>query len=136
MIYIETPRLKMIANIVKGPWIVRKAVGEQVVCRIGRALTCKYWVAENFCEVDLDIGSSMVANAIVRIAKGYIKMLTVDLAFLIESQTESELPERILGAFRFSGPLDPASAGTLEVSDNSRTTRLKPSLSTRSYHSC
>ncbi|KAH7836291.1 hypothetical protein Vadar_034357 [Vaccinium darrowii] len=34
-------RLKLIANIVKGPWIVKKAVGEQAVCLIGRALTCR-----------------------------------------------------------------------------------------------
>lgn len=127
-------RLKMIANIVKGPWIVRKAVGEQAVCVIGRALTCKYWVTENFCEVDLDVGSSMVASAIVHIAIGYIKNLTVDLAFLIESQMESELPEQILGAIRFS-ELDPTSAGTHEVFDDVTTGLLKPSLSIRLWNS-
>ncbi|KAJ0968609.1 hypothetical protein J5N97_025526 [Dioscorea zingiberensis] len=91
-------RLKLIANIVKGPWIVRTAVGEQAICILGRALSCKYVVGANFIEVDVDIGSSMVANAIVHLAFGYITTLTVDLAFLIESQTELELPERILGA--------------------------------------
>ncbi|KAL9670249.1 hypothetical protein QQ045_007800 [Rhodiola kirilowii] len=127
-------RLKMIANIVNGPWIVRKAVGEQAVCVIGRALTCKYCVNERFCEMDMDIGSSMVANAIFHIALGYIKMITVDLAFLIESQTESELPERILGAFRFS-ELDPASAGTLEASVDAASGSMKPSLSVRLWTS-
>ncbi|XP_071903393.1 protein ENHANCED DISEASE RESISTANCE 2-like isoform X2 [Coffea arabica] len=107
-------RLKMIANIVKGPWIVKKAVGEQAICIIGRALSCKYSQGDNFIEVDIDIASSMVANAIVHLAFGYITTLTVDLAFLIESQTESELPERILGAFRFS-ELNPASARPIEM---------------------
>ncbi|RVW91932.1 Protein enhanced disease resistance 2-like [Vitis vinifera] len=107
-------RLKLIANIVQGPWIVRKAVGEQAICIIGRALTCKYCVSDNFIEVDVDIGSSMVASAIVHLAFGYITTLTVDLAFLIESQTESELPERILGAVRFS-ELNPASARPLKL---------------------
>ncbi|KAM7280121.1 hypothetical protein ACFE04_007255 [Oxalis oulophora] len=102
-------RLKLIANIVKGPWIVKKAAGEQAICIIGRALKCKYSATENFFEVDVDIGSSMVASAIVHVAFNYITTLTVDLAFLIESQTESELPEKILGAFRFS-ELNPASA--------------------------
>ncbi|KAI4303225.1 hypothetical protein MLD38_038881 [Melastoma candidum] len=105
-------KLKMIANIVKGPWIVKTAVGEQAICVIGRALTCQHCVSDNFLEVDVDIGSSMVAGAVVNVALGYVTTLTVDLAFLIESQTASELPERILGAFRFSG-MDPASA--LEV---------------------
>ncbi|KAL6857041.1 hypothetical protein ACP4OV_018423 [Aristida adscensionis] len=106
-------RLKLIANIVKGPWIVRTAVGEQAICILGRALSCKYIQGSNFIEVDVDIGSSIVANAIVHLAFGYVTTLTVDLAFLIESQTESELPERLLGAVRFS-ELNPGSASLYE----------------------
>ncbi|KHN30095.1 Pentatricopeptide repeat-containing protein [Glycine soja] len=64
-------RLKLIANIVKSPWIVRKAVGEQAICKLGVPFP---------------------------------------------SQAESELPEKIFGAFRFS-ELDPASARTIEPSD-------------------
>ncbi|KAK9288604.1 hypothetical protein L1049_017063 [Liquidambar formosana] len=127
-------RLKLIANIVKGPWIVRKAVGEQAICIIGRALSCKYCVAQNFFEVDVDIGSSMVASAIVHLAFGYITTLTVDLAFLIESQTESELPEQILGAVRFS-ELNPASARPIEQSSEGSAGSLQSSLSTRLWKS-
>lgn len=127
-------RLKLIANIVQGPWIVRKAVGEQAICIIGRALTCKYCVSDNFIEVDVDIGSSMVASAIVHLAFGYITTLTVDLAFLIESQTESELPERILGAVRFS-ELNPASARPFETSTEETTGSLQSSLPTRLWKS-
>ncbi|KAK9997280.1 hypothetical protein SO802_021966 [Lithocarpus litseifolius] len=127
-------RLKLIANIVKGPWIVRTAVGEQAICIIGRALSCKYCLAENFLEVDIDIGSSMVASAIVHLAIGYITTLTVDLAFLIESQTESELPERILGAVRFSG-LNLASAQPIELSSDRSDANLQSSLSTRLWKS-
>ncbi|KAF2323804.1 hypothetical protein GH714_037120 [Hevea brasiliensis] len=122
-------RLKLIANIVNGPWIVRTAVGEQAVCIIGRALTCRYCVAENFFEVDVDIGSSVVASAIVHLAFGYITMLTVDLAFLIEGQTELELPERLLGAVRFS-ELNPASAHSFEPSSYGSADSLQSSFST------
>uniref|UniRef100_A0A0D9X4G7 Protein ENHANCED DISEASE RESISTANCE 2 C-terminal domain-containing protein n=1 Tax=Leersia perrieri TaxID=77586 RepID=A0A0D9X4G7_9ORYZ len=107
-------RLKLIANIVKGPWIVRTAVGEQAICILGRALSCKYIQGSNFIEIDVDVGSSIVANAIVHLAFGYVQTLTVDLAFLIEGQTESELPERLLAAVRFS-ELNPGSAGVYEV---------------------
>lgn len=110
-------RLKMIANIVQGPWVVRKAVGEQAICVIGRALNCRYFMGENFVEVDIDISSSVIANAIVGVAIGYITTLTVDLAFLIEGQDQSELPERILGAIRFS-ELDVASARPVELSSD------------------
>ncbi|XP_015581051.1 protein ENHANCED DISEASE RESISTANCE 2 isoform X2 [Ricinus communis] len=127
-------RLKLIANIVKGPWIVRKAVGEQAVCIIGRALTCKYCVAEDFIEVDVDIGSSVVASAIVHLAFGYITMLTVDIAFVIEGQTESELPEKLLGAFRFSD-LNPASAHSFEPSPYGSSDSLQSSLPTRLWKS-
>lgn len=127
-------RLKLIANIVKGPWIVRKAVGEQAICVIGRTLSCKFCVTENFLEVDVDIGSSMVASAIVHLAIGYITTLTVDLAFLIESQTQSELPERILGAVRFS-ELNLASAQAIEQSFDSSNANLQSSLPTRLWKS-
>ncbi|KAI4324352.1 hypothetical protein L6164_023899 [Bauhinia variegata] len=127
-------RLKLIANIVNGPWIVKKAVGEQAICIIGRALSCKYCVRDNFIEVDIDIGSSMLASAIVHLAFGYITSLTVDLAFLIESQSESELPEKLLGAFRFSN-LDPASARPIEPSPVMNTDSLQSSLSTRLWKS-
>lgn len=127
-------RLKLIANIVKGPWIVRKAVGEQAICIIGRALSCKYSISENFFEVDIDIGSSMVASAIVHLAFGYITTLTVDLAFLIESQTESELPERLLGGVRFS-ELNPDSAQLIEPSSGGSSENLQASLPTRLWKS-
>lgn len=123
-------RLKLIANIVKGPWIVKKAVGEQAICIIGRALSCKYCQGDDFIEIDIDIGSSMVANAIVHLAFGYITTLTVDLAFLIEGQSESELPEQILGAVRFS-ELKTESARPIEMQSESSFHTLQPSLSFR-----
>lgn len=127
-------KLKLIANIVKGPWLVKTAVGEQAICVIGRALSCKYCLGENFLEVDIDIGSSVVANAIVHLAFGYITSLTVDIAFLIESQTVSELPERILGAFRFS-ELNPDSAHLIEASSTPSSIASPPPLGMRLWMS-
>lgn len=127
-------RLKLISNVVKGPWIVKTAVGEQAICLLGRAVSCKYVFGLNFIEVDVDLGVSMVANAIIHLAFGYIKTLTVDLAFLIESQTESELPERILGAIRFS-ELDPASADLYMLSSEESSADLQSSLPTRLWKS-
>ncbi|KAI5653479.1 hypothetical protein M9H77_30666 [Catharanthus roseus] len=127
-------RLKLIANIVKGPWIVKKAVGEQAICIISRALTCKYSQGENYIEIDIDIGSSMVANAIVHLAFVYLTTLTVDLAFLIESQSESELPEQILGAVRFS-ELKTESARSIEMQSTSNVATLESSLSFRFFKS-
>ncbi|XP_020598722.1 protein ENHANCED DISEASE RESISTANCE 2-like [Phalaenopsis equestris] len=127
-------RLKLIANIVKGPWIVKTAVGDQAICILGRAVSCKYFRGPNFIEVDVDIGVSVVANAIVHLAFGYIRTLTVDLAFLIESQTVSELPERILGAVRFS-ELNPDSASLYELPSDENPSNLQSSLPSRLWRS-
>uniref|UniRef100_A0A1J3FXF6 Protein ENHANCED DISEASE RESISTANCE 2-like n=1 Tax=Noccaea caerulescens TaxID=107243 RepID=A0A1J3FXF6_NOCCA len=35
---------------------------------------------------------------------GYITSLTVDIGFVVEAQTEDELPERLIGAYRISHP--------------------------------
>ena len=127
-------RLKMIANIVDGPWIVRAAVGEQAICLVGKAISCKYIVGDNFIEVDIDIGSHMVANAIVHLAFGYITSLTVDLAFLIEGQSEAELPERLLGATRFS-QLTLESAGLYEELSEGPDGSMESSLPSRFWRS-
>lgn len=76
----------------------------------------------------------MVAAAIVHLAFGYVTTLTVDLAFLIESQVESELPEKLLAVFRFSN-LDPASARSIEPSFVLSTGSLQKSLPTRLWNS-
>ncbi|MQL68533.1 hypothetical protein Taro_000860, partial [Colocasia esculenta] len=127
-------RLKLIANIVQGPWIVRTAVGEQAICILGRAVSCKYILGENFIEIDIDIGASMVASAIVHLAFGYISTLTVDLAFLIESQTELELPEKILGAVRFS-ELNPESACLYELPSEEHIRNMQSSFPSRLWRS-
>ena len=127
-------RLKLIANIVKGPWIVRTAVGEQAICILGRALSCKYVLGSNYIEVDVDVGSSVVANAIVHLAFGYITTLTVDLAFLIESQTQAELPERLIGAVRFS-ELSADSAAQYEMPSEENSSNMQSSLPTRLWKS-
>ncbi|MCO5614552.1 hypothetical protein L7F22_068835 [Adiantum nelumboides] len=106
-------RFKLLANVVQGPWIVKTAVGERAVCLLGKAVTCSYTRDKDFMEIDVDIGASIMANAIVHLAFGCVTSLTVDLAFLIEGQTQRELPERILGTIRFAN-LDPASASSLD----------------------
>lgn len=107
-------RLKLLANVVKGPWIVKTAVGDRGVCLLGKAVSASYTRGDNFMEIDVDIGSSMMANAIVHLAFGNVTSLTVDLAFVLEGQTSNELPERILGAIRFAN-LDPAAASCLDA---------------------
>ncbi|XP_068637749.1 protein ENHANCED DISEASE RESISTANCE 2-like [Aristolochia californica] len=93
-------RFKIVNRIVKGPWIVKAAVGNYAACLLGKALTCNYYRGENYLEIDVDIGSSTLANAILHLALGYVTAVTIDMGFLVEGQAEDELPEKLLGAVR------------------------------------
>ncbi|EXC18777.1 hypothetical protein L484_007150 [Morus notabilis] len=93
-------RFKIVNRIVKGPWIVKKAVGNYSACLLGKALTCNYHRGPNYLEIDVDIGSSAIASAILHLALGYVTSVTIDMGFLVESQAEDELPERLVGAVR------------------------------------
>ncbi|KAF5456861.1 hypothetical protein F2P56_026293 [Juglans regia] len=93
-------RFKIVNRIVKGPWIVKKAVGNYGACLLGKALTCNYHRGSNYLEIDVDIGSSAIASAILHLALGYVTSVTIDMGFVVEAQAEDELPERLIGAVR------------------------------------
>ncbi|EPS63274.1 hypothetical protein M569_11507, partial [Genlisea aurea] len=93
-------RFKIVNKIVKGPWIVKTAVGNYSACLLGRTLNCHYHRGPNYLEIDVDIGSSAIATAILRLALGCVTSVTLDMGFLVESQREEELPERLFGAVR------------------------------------
>ncbi|KAL6985127.1 hypothetical protein U1Q18_018504 [Sarracenia purpurea var. burkii] len=93
-------RFKIVNRIVKGPWIVKAAVGNYSACLLGKALTCNYIRGSNYLEIDVDIGSSAIASAILRLALGYVTTVTIDMGFLVEAQAEDELPEKLFGAVR------------------------------------
>ncbi|XP_057810385.1 protein ENHANCED DISEASE RESISTANCE 2-like [Salvia miltiorrhiza] len=93
-------RFKIVNKIVKGPRILKTAVGRYSACLLGKAVSCCYHRGADYLEIDVDIGSSTVASAILRLALGCVKAVTVDLGFLVEGQTEEELPEKLFGAVR------------------------------------
>ncbi|XP_051137073.1 protein ENHANCED DISEASE RESISTANCE 2-like [Andrographis paniculata] len=96
----RSSRFKIVSKIVKGPWILRTAVGNYSACLLGKALNCYYHRGPNYLEIDVDIGSSAIASAILRLALGSVTAVTVDMGFLVEAQKEEELPEKIFGAVR------------------------------------
>ncbi|OQR95268.1 hypothetical protein ACHHYP_00153 [Achlya hypogyna] len=92
-------RFKLIPTVVEGSFIIKQSVGSKPTL-LGNKLKCPYHRGDNYFEVDLDISSSSVANTVVGMVTGVTKILVVDMAFLLESQTEEELPEAILGTVR------------------------------------
>jgi hypothetical protein len=53
-------------------------------------------------EMVLDTGSSSLTQSILKIAKGQITSLVIDLNLLVEGQCDEDLPERLLGGVRFA----------------------------------
>ncbi|XP_022738706.1 protein ENHANCED DISEASE RESISTANCE 2-like isoform X3 [Durio zibethinus] len=94
-------RLKLIPSVPKGSWIVRQSVGS-TPCLLGKAVDCNYIRGHKYLEVDIDIGSSTVANGVLGLVIGVITTLVVDMAFLVQANTTDELPERLIGAVRVS----------------------------------
>lgn len=101
-------KLKLIPKVAEGNIIVRKLVkGKPVI--IGKKLPLAYVyepanVEEGkaeYWEADLDVGSSSAAaKKIVGVCKKYMTSLSVDIGFVIEGSTQSELSERILTSTR------------------------------------
>ncbi|KAL6985649.1 Protein ENHANCED DISEASE RESISTANCE 2 [Sarracenia purpurea var. burkii] len=94
-------RLKLIPSVPKGSWIVRQSVGS-TPCLLGKAVDCNYIRGPKYLEIDVDIGSSTVANGVLGLVIGVITTLVVDMAFLVQGNTADELPERLIGAVRVS----------------------------------
>ncbi|XP_077244736.1 protein ENHANCED DISEASE RESISTANCE 2-like isoform X2 [Tasmannia lanceolata] len=94
-------RLKLIPSVPKGSWIVRQSVGS-TPCLLGKAVDCNYIRGPKYLEIDVDIGSSTVANGVLGLVCGVITTLVVDMAFLVQANTYDELPERLIGAVRVS----------------------------------
>ncbi|KAF3335906.1 protein ENHANCED DISEASE RESISTANCE 2-like protein [Carex littledalei] len=92
-------KFKIIPSVPKGSWIVRQSVGAKP-CLLGKALDITYIRGPSYLEIDVDIGSSTVANGVLGIVCGAIKTLVVDMAFLVQADTLDELPERLIGAVR------------------------------------
>ncbi|EEC72293.1 hypothetical protein OsI_05468 [Oryza sativa Indica Group] len=93
---------------VTGSWIVRQSVGS-TPCLLGKSVDCSYVRGAGYLEVDVDIGSSAVANGVLGLVFGVVTTLVVDMAFLIQANTYEELPEQVIGAARLAH-VEPAAA--------------------------
>lgn len=94
-------RFKLIPYISTGSWIVKQSVGKKA-CLVGQALEINYFRGKNYLELGVDIGSSTVARGVVSLVLGYLTNLVIEMAFLVQGNTEEELPEFLLGTCRLN----------------------------------
>lgn len=69
---------------------------------MGRKLRQPYYRGDHYFELDLDVTSTSVGSAILKLVSGYTKQLSVDLAFVLEGKRKEELPEKLIGCVRIS----------------------------------
>merc|ERR1712076_203956 len=70
-----------------------------------------------YLEADLDIAASSAARGILSVARTYTQVLTLDLGFVVQGNTEDELPEQMLLGCRLHG-VDPLSAPSYPPTPN------------------
>ncbi|KAK9814451.1 hypothetical protein WJX72_006118 [[Myrmecia] bisecta] len=107
---------KLIPSVAEGSWIIKQSVGNTPVL-LGQKLTTTYTREKRWFEVDVDVGSSSAASLVVNHVKGATKHLVIDMAVLLEGQTEAELPEALLGSVRLDH-LDMSQAVHLDTTGN------------------
>ncbi|KAJ0970491.1 hypothetical protein J5N97_023368 [Dioscorea zingiberensis] len=88
-------RFKLIPYVSKGSWIVKQSVGKKA-CLVGQGLGINYFRGKNYLEVGIDVGSSTVARSVASLVLSYLNNLVIELAFLIQGNTQEELPEVLL----------------------------------------
>lgn len=94
-------RFKLIPCMSQGSWIVRQSVGRKPSL-LGQALRINYFRGKNYIELGVDVGSSAVATGISNLVFRYINNAVMEMAFLIQANTEEELPEQLLGTCRLN----------------------------------
>nr|GFB47749.1 protein enhanced disease resistance 2-like [Tanacetum cinerariifolium] len=91
-------RFKIIPRVTKGPWILRQTIHKPTL--IGSKLKINYIRGNNYLEMDIDVGSSATARMVAGKTFSCFSSLIIDTAFVIQANTQDELPEQLFGAFR------------------------------------
>jgi hypothetical protein len=93
-------RFKLIPSVTEGPWVVKAAVRSQPAL-LGRKVVQRYFRGEGYMEIDVHVGSSVIASQIVGVCRGYGKHFAADVGIVIQGEDPSELPERMLACCSF-----------------------------------
>ena len=108
-------RFKFIPRVGKGPVLLKTMVGTTPAI-LGNKLRQTYYSREGYFEVCVDVGSSCIGGRLLKLVKGCLTTLAFEMCFLLEGQTEAELPEVCLGNLRFVN-LDLNMAQKVEITE-------------------
>lgn len=115
---------KIVPVVVEGPWVVKRVVGGKPAI-VGKSLPITYTYQSpqpelgfaEYLEADLDIVSSAAARNILAVVRSSVQVLTIDLGFVVQGNSNEELPEQMMAGLRLHG-LDPLNAEALPSFDD------------------
>ncbi len=116
----KNERLKLIAIVPEGPWVVRSLVtGKPALIGKRLEVSYKYIPGKNnsmeclqICDLDISSGTA-IARKTVNVTRRYMSSLqAVDIGFVIEGKTPAELPEEMMGSIRMH-QVDPTRAPSI-----------------------
>lgn len=84
--------------IVDGPWLVKLSVRSTPVL-LGQKVAQRYFRGDNYLEIDVHVGSSMIASNIVGLCRGYSTSFICHMGIVIQGESEDELPEKLLCSY-------------------------------------
>ncbi|XP_023738125.1 protein ENHANCED DISEASE RESISTANCE 2 [Lactuca sativa] len=93
-------RFKLLPHVTKGPWIVKQSASRASL--VGQLLKVNYIRGNNYIEADIDVGSSTLARGVASTCLSYFSSLISETAFVIQANTQDELPEHLYGASRLN----------------------------------
>jgi len=97
-------RLKLIPVIVDSPSEAFQKTVANKPAIIGNKLKAHWYESPNHMEVIIDVGTSVIATQVWKMMLPQSKLLAMDIAWVIEGQSEEELPEVVLGCAHLSRP--------------------------------
>ena len=92
----KNQRFKLVPTVTEGNWLVRASVPSAKPALLGQKVQQRYFIGDNYIEVDVDVGSSVIAQRIVGMCRGYAKNFECSIAVILQGESVEELPERVL----------------------------------------
>jgi hypothetical protein len=92
----KNQRFKLVPTVTEGNWLVRASVPSAKPALLGQKVQQRYFKGDNYIETDVDVGSSVIAQNIVGMCRGYAKNFECNIAVVLQGESMEELPERVL----------------------------------------
>jgi hypothetical protein len=92
----KNQRFKLVPTVTEGSWVVKASVPSAKPALLGQKVQQRYFKGDNYIETDVDVGSSVIAQNIVGMCRGYAKNFECNIAVILQGESVEELPERVL----------------------------------------